>query len=341
MPNGFVGTLTDGQARAFAAALEVQTEKAANAVGGWVEQSVVVAGVPTHFGFTDSVIAQASMPAFASGGTAEWAPVTIRVWDSGTTGVAPPPPDWDWHANRYQSNDVIVTYDRQRRRLTLVDTATRSAIYWIASSSSWPPWEHAAPFRDVLDRLLAPTGHVFLHAGTLGDDHVTVLLAGPSGSGKSTTTAAGAAAGFTTLGDDYVVLDPDGEHLHALYGIVRLLPTSPAVGDCAANGVVDHQGKLVVSLTETGHSPVRGRSRLVAVVTPTVGTGTKTATRPTSAAAALKALAPTSLVQMDPRAESLRQMRELVERMPCYAMELGADLPDALAHVQLLLDRHR
>ena len=85
------------------------------------------------------------MPAFASGGTAEWEPVTIRVWDSATTGVAPPPPEWDWHANRYQSDDVIVTYDRQRRRLTLVDTTTRSATYWIASSSSWPPWSTRRP----------------------------------------------------------------------------------------------------------------------------------------------------------------------------------------------------
>ncbi len=310
------------------------------AAGGFIEHRTCVAGVPTTVEFSDAAIAQVAIDALAGGGSERFPPISIRVWDSESTGVPPPPPAWDWHAGRYQSDEVIVTYERDRRRLTLVDLATRSACYWMASAASWPPWERAAPFRDVLDRLLAPTGHAFLHGGSLGDEEVAVLLAGPSGSGKSTTTAAGVAAGLTTLGDDYVVLDPDGVHAHALYDIVRLEPSSPAVRD-VGDGTLDHQGKLMVQFSAMGRSPLRSRLRIVAVATPSVTTQRTTTVHEIGSGTALKALAPTSLVQLDPRADSLRRMRQLVERVPCYALELGADLDGVVASVRGLLDRHR
>jgi hypothetical protein len=339
MPRGYVGTVANSDARAFADALAERTAEA-RAAADLIEHHACIAGVPVRLEVTDAEIAKVAIDALADGGIGRYAPITIRVWDSESTGVLPPSPMWDWHASRYQSDDVIVTYERDRRRLTLVDLTSRTACYWMASAATWPPWERAAPFRDVLDRLLAPTGHVFLHAGTLGDDEVAVLLAGPSGSGKSTTTAAGIAAGLTTLGDDYVVLDPDGIHAHALYTLFRLEPSSPAVGD-VAEGRLDHQGKLMVPFTGTGGSALRSRLRLVVVVTPTVGATEETTVREIGPGPALKALAPTSLVQLDPRAGSLRRMRELVQRLPCCSIELGSDLDGVVASVRALLEQNR
>jgi hypothetical protein len=340
MPRGYVGAIAPDDARAFADALAVQTEEAGVAAGGWIERETCVAGVPVSLAFTDPMIAERSTSAIAGRAVERFPGISIRVWDTQSTGVVPPPPAWAWHASRYQSDEVIVTYERERRRLALVDLAHRSACYWMASPASWPPWEEAAPFRDVLDRLLAPMGHVFLHGGTLGDEDVAVLLAGPSGSGKSTTTAAGIGAGMTTLGDDYVVLDPDGVQVHALYRILRLEPSSPAAA-LVGEGPVDHQGKLMVPMPAGAHSPLRTSLRIVAIATPSVTGAPATTLRPVGAAAALKALAPTSLVQLDPRADSLRRMRELVERVPCYALDLGLDLDGVVACVRKLLDRHR
>src|SRR5262245_5591298 len=271
MPSGYVGALAESDARAFADALAAQTAEARNAAT-FVEHRACVAGVPIALEVTDADIGKVAVDALANGGDERFPPVTITVWDSESTGVPPPPPMWDWHATRYQSDDVIVTYERDRRRLTLVDLTERTACYWMASTATWPVWERAAPFRDVLDRLLAPNGHVFLHGGTLGDDDVAVVLAGPSGSGKSTTTAAGVAAGLTTLGDDYVVLDPDGVGVHALYTLYRLEPSSPAASGAAAV-TLDHQGKLMVPFAGLdGGSPLRHCLRLTAVVAPFVGT---------------------------------------------------------------------
>ena len=205
---------------------------------------------------------------------------------------------------------------------------------------TWPPWERAAPFRDVLDRLLATHGHAFLHAGTLGDDDVAVLLAGPSGSGKSTTTAAGVERGCTTLGDDYVILDPDGVHIHALYNVIRLDPLSPAAPD-VGDPAVDHQGKLMLPLDGGSSSAMRSRLRASALLVPTVTGARETVLRPIGPGAALKALAPTSLVQLDPRADSLRRMRRLVEQLPCYALELGSDLSGVVERIHDVLGRGR
>jgi len=84
-------------------------------------------------------------------------------------------------------------------------------------------------------------------------------------------------------------------------------------------------------------SPLRTTLRVGAIVAPRVTGHSATEVRPTAPSVALKALAPTSLVQLDPRADSLRRMRELVERVPCYALDLGSDLDGVVRGVRGLL----
>jgi hypothetical protein len=93
------------------------------------------------------------------------------------------------------------------------------------------------------------------------------------------------------------------------------------------------------------HFPDRmiGGFPLQAIVLPTITGRPETRTVPTSSAAALAALAPSTVLQLPTeRAEALRYMARLVRQVPAYVLELGWDVRDvAPALLALLNDLQR
>jgi hypothetical protein len=337
MPRGNVEPIPPQCLEQFVANGFAATERAG--VGGWTIKRIVLGDVAIELRFVDAALADLAVRALRHLSSDEPRPTTLRVsvWDSDSTGVPLPAPMWDWHLNRYETDGVVATYDRVGRRFGLSNANTGEAMYWLASSAHYPAWEEPAPFRDILDRLMSGRGYTFLHGASIGNDERSVLLAGPSGSGKSTTVAAAVTAGLTTLGDDYVVLDPDGVRCHSLYLTTRLLDTSPAFVE---RGLLraSHDQKSVLLLDEHSPTALRLTLPLSAVVTPRIGDSAHTSYLPASRFAALQALAPSSLVQLDPRQSSLAKMTDLVKRLPTYELTLGHDLGGLTDSLRRLLD---
>ena len=88
-----------------------------------------------------------------------------------------------------------------------------------------------------------------------------------------------------------------------------------------------------------GYRPDMVRSSLPidAIVLPSVGSGQGPKLQPASGAAALRALAPTTLLQLPGAAHArMRAMADLVRRVPAFSLELGADMsavPDLIAGI--------
>jgi hypothetical protein len=339
MPRGNTAPIPADQLTAFVADVFEAAERA-GAVTGWTRRRIAIGDVAIELDFVDADLADLATRALRHqlSDQPTGATVRIRAWDSASTGVALPAPRWPWHLNRYEADGVIATYDRVGRRFTLTDTRRGEAVSWWATSAHYPAWEEPAPFRDVLDRLLSSRGFTFLHGASVGNNQRSLLLAGPSGSGKSTTVAVAVATGLTTLGDDYVVLDPDGVACHSLYLTTRLLDSSPAFVDHNGSRAA-HDQKSVLLLDEHAPDSLRSTLPLAAIVIPRVGEGAATTWRPTTRFAALRALAPSSLVQLDPRKSSLTSMTELVRRLPVYELVLGSDLDGVAEALRQLLDR--
>jgi hypothetical protein len=221
-----------------------------------------------------------------------------------------------------------------------------------------PIWDHIHPLRRLLHAWARGFGADLLHAGAVGIDGAGVLVVGPGGTGKSTTVLAAMAAGLVAAGDDYVLVDagsPAGSipgsqsdsppTAHALYGTMRLhqahLDRFPMLM-AQRDHVFDEpwSGRAKVTSYISRHRPDRltAELRLVGIVIPqVVETDSPDLTRETPARALL-ALAPSSLLQVDPTdATMFARLSRLCRLLPCWRLPLGPDPSCAAAQLTRLI----
>jgi hypothetical protein len=152
-----------------------------------------------------------------------------------------------------------------------------------------------------------------------------VLIVGPGGAGKSTCAVAAWRSGLPYLADDYCLAR--GDRLESLYCSAKLWRrdlTGPAE-------VYDADGKGLFWV----EAPAR-HAALRAVVVPERTGEARAVLEPISAGQALRAVAPSTLFQLPwSGPETVRGLGELVRRVPCYRLRLGAraDVPPLLAHL--------
>jgi serine kinase of HPr protein (carbohydrate metabolism regulator) len=175
------------------------------------------------------------------------------------------------------------------------------------------------------DRLL-------VHGAAVGNDHGAVLIVGKSGSGKSTTALACLSSGLLYLGDDYTIIETlPSPVVHSLYATAKvdvnqvnafphLLPKIHNNGTLAGEKALmflspDYNKQMIPDL------PVR------AILVPRVTGGPRTQLKKTSAAAALTALAPSTIFQLPRAGESnFKIVARFVSKVPCYTLECGKNL---------------
>jgi hypothetical protein len=215
---------------------------------------------------------------------------------------------------------ALICWHGERRRL----------LCWAAAGVDDLPWaERSSPLRSAFGWALATRSMPFVHAGCVGRDGAGVLLVGGSGSGKSVTSLACAAAGLDYAGDDYVFVETGATPVaHGLYCTGRIheydIHRIPGLRD-AVIGWVDGPGpKGVVDVRRLGR--VRPTMRVRALVIPRVG-GSATAIRRVRPAEALRAMAPSSIMQVpqaDPHS-ALAALGRIARTLPAYVLELGGD----------------
>lgn len=260
--------------------------------------------------------------------------LTIQLWDSEHSGVAPPSlPEAEPGAPR---GAVLYADDGRRRAayhpglglLSAYDRGAGRAWFWCRSAGELPFWEPAAPLRQILHWWLGERGLLLLHGGAVGTGDGGLLLVGRGGSGKSTCALVSLAAGLLYAGDDYVAVSPGPEPLvHGLYcsgklepGHARLLRHLPAPGfqgDAAAD-------EKSIFYLDDGFAPQLSHGfPLRALVAPVVR-GSEPLFERLAAPQALAALAPSTLLQLVPaRQDALSAMARLLERVPAFRLEVG------------------
>lgn len=265
---------------------------------------------------------------------------TVCLWDSASTGTAPPwtsrhqvdnesPPDlWRFLADRtsmIQSvNGVLSFFDRKRRL----------AMFWINDAEELPWYENGSPLLAVLHWAMDSKDLHVVHAGAVGGPEGGVLLAGDGGAGKSTTAFASLNSGLQYASDDHCLLS--------------LNPT-PSAWSLYNSGKLDFGDSQRFPLLESARNREHQQGQrkdlyffhrvfphriakvvpVRAVVLPHVVGSGKTTLVPTKPIQAFRALAPSSLflIQGALRSPSaFRAMAELVQRVPCFRLHLGKDV---------------
>jgi hypothetical protein len=178
-----------------------------------------------------------------------------------------------------------------------------------------------------------------VHGGAVGTPDGGVLLVGKGGSGKSTCSLVSLASELRYAGDDYTMVSVQPRPwVHSLYSSGKVDPGNlwrvPHLEPAVSNRGYLATEKAVVFVDQ--HFPGRPIDGfpLRAIVLPTITGGPRTRAVPTSRAAALAALAPSTVFQLHTAGrEALKYMGSLVLAVPAYVLELGSDVrvvPDVL-----------
>jgi len=175
-----------------------------------------------------------------------------------------------------------------------------------------------------------------VHCRGIGHGTGGVLLPGKGGSGKSTTTLACTASDLAILGDDYCAVDPATGRAHSLYNTVKLKAEEdvarfahlqPFIDNVERVGEGDDRERSMVFLHRHFPGRMLAGMPLKAILIPRVTGRRETAIAPASAAAALKALAPSTIFQLAGNERpAFQALVRLVRSIPAYEIGLGTEI---------------
>jgi hypothetical protein len=295
-----------------------------------------VAGAPIRLSFAGDAMRERLLPAMLPGAAVAVPHFTLLIWDCASAAL--PIPDFPWPPEDVGRRGAIGAATSETFRtafmtgssaLSMLDLEHGIGLFRVRDARDLPWYERAAPLRTLLHWILESRGYRFVHAAAVATAHGGALLAGRGGSGKSTTAMLCLESGFDYAGDDYVAVSIDGiPRAHALFTTAKLNASSiewlpflrPAVRVAADDG-----GKAVVMIGELFPRQIASSFPLRAVIVPRV-TGGSSRLRRTSGGEALRALAPTTLLQLPgSNADAFAELADLTRRLPAWSLELGDD----------------
>lgn len=261
----------------------------------------------------------------------------VFLWDAAETGVPlPAPPESLTKLGPHGAISDLPAHQRAIFQgnsgvLTLFDQKESRGYVITADAQRLPNFDLAAPLRFLLSWVGAGHSFTLTHAAAVGTEHGAALLAGRGGSGKSTTSLACALDGFEFLGDDYVGLTEGGTQVvvHSLYRSAKiasssftLLPSLRSTVRREPSGVDDDKYLLTAPDFASGGVPLQRPVR--AIFLPRVSGEAKSRLQAAPAAAALAALAPSTIFQLSGDGEALlARLAAVVKKVPAFRLELG------------------
>lgn len=273
--------------------------------------------------------------------------LVIHAWDTSASGELMPPP---WSNSKFEKNkldeDFFGIYVSGEESLNFYNPKTQTGYFWVHDAKRMPDWSLGAPFRTILHWFLNDQGIYFLHGAVVGQHGKSVLLTARSGSGKSTTSLSSLLSGMDYVGDDYVAItDQDPIIAHSLYSSAKVtrkgLELFPELASHVWNPNFGEREKAVMFLSKPFEQQIKPSLPLSAILLPRI-TGGTTEIVPATKIEALVAAAPTTLLQL-PLAETnkIAILKKIIEKVPCYFLNLGTDIRDIPSVIKRFLEEKR
>jgi hypothetical protein len=313
---------------------------------GVVELDLLLGGYRIRMQFAGPALVPVTEPAFhhiVEERNEQPADLTVRIWDAASTGAPslPLPADVLQRGEtgpRYHGENGEVLVHAADATLSVVEAKRRAALHYVPDASNVVWYQKATPLKDIVHAWTRWHDLQLIHAAAVGNYQGGVLIGGVAGAGKSTTSLACLRGGLAFAGDDYVLVDVDGAFVHSLYSSAKLewdnFDRHPKLFR-PGNSRADPKA-LAFLARDTPERVARGFP-VRALLLPTISGRHETRVVPTTAARALLALAPSTMLQMPGHDQrSLGAMARLVDGLPAFRLELGTDLsaiPDAVETV--------
>ncbi len=327
----------------WAGRMEEAFDRAARRAGGVVERDHIIGGHPVRLRFAGPALVPRLAPALSHlAATGPLEPgLAISVWDGASTGTGVPPGPWEEpgadpaQTHLCAGERIRAVFYPDPPLMSFLDEPAGRAFFWTREVLSVPFYESGSPFRPIFNWWMGSHGRQFAHAAAVATAAGGALLVGRGGSGKSTTALACWASGLLYAGDDHCLVSTDpGPYAHSLYSSGKLNPDSlerlPALRAAVANGDRLDTEKALLFLAPIARNRVVAGFPIRAIILPQVHGGPETELAPTSPAAALLALAPSTLLPLPKsHAVGLNVLAALIRQLPCYRLRLGTRLEEA------------
>ncbi len=265
--------------------------------------------------------------------------LTICCCDSGASGVDLPDPPWS--AKDYtQRGDIRGVNDARLKTafhtwsgvLSMFDAKEKIALYWVYDCNNLPWYEKSVPFLYIFNMGMSNNQEQLIHGAAVGYTNGGALLVGRAHSGKSMTALSCIDSELYYAGDDYcLVSNGTTPHVFSLYSSASLLPenmdTFSALKPALDTVSIPQTDRAVYFLTRTHPHKVINGFPLQCILIVKVGRNAQTFVHPARPEEALKALAPTTMVQLPTAGQqALQTIMALVKKVPCFSIELGTEI---------------
>jgi hypothetical protein len=186
-----------------------------------------------------------------------------------------------------------------------------------------------------LNWFLSKEGVHLMHGAAVSFNGKSILLTAKGGTGKSTTALSCFFAGMSYLGDDYVTVKSGNViTAHSIFNSTKLFPQSfydtfPLLKDRIwnENGTDKENEKVTVFLSELYPQQVIREAPLQAIMIPVIKNVEETKIVPASKVQTMISILPATLFQLSlTKSDKMAELRSIVERTPCYFLELGYNL---------------
>jgi hypothetical protein len=320
----------------------------AERAAGAIDRHYVIGSLIVRFRFAGPALVSAMTPALAHLATDEirGADLTICMFDQAST-VAAPAPAWGLEdygprgeIRGFNSSRIRTVYDAAERALRMADLDHSVAIFCVRDARAVPYYERGAPLRSIFHWMMGAHGRQLVHAAAVGMPSGGVLLAGRSGSGKSTAALACIGSPLRYAGDDYVLIDRGSPpHVYTLYSTAKVhseqvdrFPHLRALVDNSAHLATE---KALIFLERHLPDCLSQGFPVRALLIPRITGGSETQLVRASPAAALAALAPTTVLQLPGEGRrTFETLAALARAVPSHWLDVGTDLrriPEAIA----------
>jgi hypothetical protein len=315
-------------------------QKATVRSGGAIDRFYRIAGFPVRLSFAGQALLLPITRALAhlTINPVPTPALSICLWDSASThtGLGPLP----WHAEDYledgetrgfANHRFSTTYQADAHVLNILDHARNLGIYVTKSARGLPYYEIGHPLRVLLHTWTTNQGMVPVHAGAVGLPNGGVLLIGKGGTGKSNAALACLQSDLCYASDDFCLLATEPTlTVHSLYSSGKIHPADlqrlPHLAPMISNRDHLDSEKALFFLNEHVPEKILPSFPIQAMVIPRVRQGTKTSLQIASPAAALQALAP-STIRLSPHTapETFHKLARIVRQVPAFYLHLGSD----------------
>jgi hypothetical protein len=327
-------------------------DDAAAAAGGFHDAFCRLAGFDVRLRFAGAALMPRLLPALDHVRTApaDRPALTVRLFDSASTGMALPQAPWDDsvfrdHGKVHALSGGHVSGVFQGGTCSTYDQGGNEALYWVRSADDVEASETGSPLVTILHLWLATRGFQVAHAGAVGDASGCVLVVGRGGAGKSSTVLACLPSELSLLGEDYCVLELDHAPIaHTLFSSAKADATAlerlPFLRPMVSNPDRPPSEKALCLLAQHVPEKLISRAPVRAIAIPRISGRTETTTSRASASAALAALAPSTLFQLRGSGKgALARLAGAVRAAPCSYLDVGTDPAGVASAISELLAR--